>query len=373
MLPIIRPDVHFGDVAEMLQDIFESGILTGGRHVKEFEQMVADYVGTKYAFSTTSATTALHLSLAATGIGRGDEVLVSDFTFPATGNVIVQTGATPVLVDCLPSTFEMDVADAAERVTPKTRAIIPVDPFGQPANMAAVTEFAKQHELVVIEDAATALGASRNGIRCGAWPGAACFSFHPRKVLTTGEGGMITTNDDALAQRIQVLRSHGGAPARIGHTFVENGFNYRLTEIQAALGITQITRIDQIIGDRRTTAQLYMERFVDRGIDVPLSGSPEDCTFQSFVVLLEPEADRNQIIFGLREKGIESTLGTYAMHAQPAFSKFGYRPGDLPNSWRAQQSSLTLPLLPRMEEATVDRVVDALTAALAETATVVVE
>ncbi len=370
MLPIIRPDVQFEEVAEALRDIFESGILTGGAYVKRFEKMIAEYVGTTYAFATTSATTALHLSLTAAGIKPDDEVLVSDFTFPATGNAIVQVGAVPVLVDCLPGTFEMDVVDAAEKATPKTRAILPVDPFGQPANMLAVTELAKERELTVIEDAATALGASRNGVHCGAWPGAACFSFHPRKVLTTGEGGMITTNDDDLAQQIKILRNHGGIPADIGYSFVENGFNYRLNEMQAALGIAQLSRIEQIIADRRATAQLYMERFSNRGIDIPLSAPPEDCTFQSIVVLLDARVDRDRIILGLREKGIESTLGTYAMHAQPAFSRFGYQPGDLPHSWRAQQSSLTLPLIPRMEEAAVDHVVDALADALAETATV---
>ena len=365
MIRLIKPDIGFEEVADDIRAILDSGMLTRGPYLKRFERMVADYVGTRHAFATTSGTTALHLALAAAGIGEGDEVLVSDFTFPASGNVIVQLGARPVMVDCLPGRFDLDPRDAAAKVTPRTRAIMPVDPFGQPAELGALHEMAARVGITVIEDAACALGAARDGRRCGAWPGASCFSFHPRKVVTTGEGGMITTDDDRLAERIELLRNHGGADGGVGARFVAHGYNYRLSEIQAALGIAQAKRVDDIVADRRRTALGYRERLADlKGVGMPLSADPACCTFQSLVVLLDDHVDRDAIVARLRREEIETTLGTYAMHAHPAFARFGYRAGDLPNAYRAERQSLTLPLLPRMEPALIDRVVAALAAAL---------
>ena len=366
LLPLVKPDVGFDEVAPDIRAILESGRLTNGPYVRRFEAMVAEYVGTRHAVATTSATTALHLALVAAGIGDGDEVLASDFTYPATGNAIVQSGAVPVMVDCRPGHFDLDVADAGGKVTAKTRAIVPVDPFGQPADMAAVTKLAERHGLFVLEDAACALGAEHDGRRCGAWPGAGCFSFHPRKIVATGEGGMITTDDDALAERLRLLRNQGCVSGDSGMSFEANGYNYRMSEIQAALGVAQMKRIDAIIADRRATAALYMERLRDlRCVSVPLSTEARHCTFQSFVILLDDGIDRDAVIRGLRDRGIESTLGTYAMHAQPSFARFGYQPGDLPNAWRAQRQSLTLPLVPRMERELVEEVVEGLAGALA--------
>jgi perosamine synthetase len=365
MIPLIRPDIRFEEVEADISAILKSGMLTQGAYVKEFERMVADYVGTKYAFSTTSATTALHLVLSALEIGPDDEVLVSDFTFPASGNAIVQTGATPVLVDCIPNRFDLDIEDVKKKLSPKTRAILPISPFGQPADMPAMVEFAEQNNLFVIEDAACALGAEINGCRSGAWKGAGCFSFHPRKMITTGEGGMITTNDEDLAEKISLLRNHGGKASEHGMTFQTNGFNYRMSEIQAALGIAQMKRIDEILSDRRATAQIYIEQLTGvSGIIIPLSTSEQNCTFQSFVVLLEEGIDRNSVIRYMKEQGIETTLGTYALHAHQAFARFGYEPGSLQNSWFNQNYSLTLPLLSKMKEETINQVVFALKNAL---------
>ena len=365
MIPLIRPDIHFEEVEADISAILKSGILTQGVYVRKFERMVADYVGVKYAFSTTSATTALHLVLSALEIGLDDEVLVSDFTFPASGNAIIQTGATPVLVDCIPNRFDLDIKDVRKKLSQKTRAIMPISPFGQPADMPAIMEFAEQNNLFVIEDAACALGAEINGCRSGAWKGAGCFSFHPRKVITTGEGGMITTDDEDLAQKISILLNHGGIVSEKGITFKKNGFNYRMSEIQAALGIAQMKRLDEILYDRRSTAKIYFERLSEfDNVIVPLSTSAEQCTFQSFVILLEEGTDRNAVIRYMKEQGIETTLGTYSMHAHQAFSRFGYEPGSLQNSWFNQKYSLTLPLLPKMKEETIDRIILALKNAL---------
>lgn len=366
MIPIIRPDIAFDEVRDDIRAILDSGMLTRGVYVQRLEAMVAEYVGVRYAYATTSATTALHLSLAAMHIGPGDEVLVSDFTFPASGNVIVQAGATPVLVDCLPGRFDLDPADAERKITPRTRAIMPIDPFGQPADMPAVTTLAERHGLRVIEDAACALGAAWQGRRCGAWPGVGCFSFHPRKVVTTGEGGMIVTNDATLGERIEMLRNHGGRRSAVGFVFEENGFNYRLSEIPAALGVAQLRRIGDIIADRRRTALRYRDLLGRLDLAIPLSAPADSCSFQSFVVLLNDDIDRDGVIARLAEQGIETTLGTYAMHAHPAFARFGYKPGDLPHSLRAERQSLTLPLLPRMGQAPIEKIVNALAQALSK-------
>lgn len=366
MIPIIKPDLAFEEVADDIRAILDSGMLTRGPYVRRFEEAFAAHVGAPFAFTTTSATTALHLSLVAAGIGPGDEVLVSDFTFPASGNAVVQAGAVPVPVDCRPGAFDLDLADAERRIGPRTRAIMPVDPFGQPADLAGVRRLADRHGLVVVEDAACAIGASRDGRPCGGWPGLACFSFHPRKILTTGEGGMITTDDPAVAERIALLRNHGGEAGEDGRfQFVANGFNYRMSEVQAAMGLAQLGRIDAIVADRRRTARDYIERLRRLpGVAVPLAAPVEDCSFQSFVVLLPDGCDRDRVVRDIRTRGIETTLGTYAMHAHPAFARFGLRAGDRPHAWAAQSRSLTLPLLPRMQPAVVDAVVRGLTECL---------
>lgn len=365
-LPLIRPDLSYGSVAADLEAIIESGILTGGPYVARLEATVAERVGTAHAVATTSATTALHLSLAALDIGVGDEVLVSDFTFPASGNVIIQLGAVPVMVDSLPDAFALDPADATAKVTDRTKAIMPVDPFGQPADLTAMAALAEAHDLVVVEDAACALGSSRDGVACGGWPWPTCFSFHPRKVVTTGEGGAVTTDDPDLAERLARLRSHGGVRAEVGLSFVENGFNYRLSEIPSALGLEQLARLDAIVRDRQATAARYEQVLAScDGVGLRTPGPTEVWSYQSFVVMLDDDVDRDAVVAALRVAGIETTLGTYAMHAHPAFARFGYRPGDLPHSWRNQCQSLTLPLLPGMSIADVDRVATELAAAVA--------
>lgn len=366
MLPIIRPDVTFDEVADDVRSILDSGLLTGGPFVARFERLLADRLGVAEAVATTSATTALHLSLVAIGVQPGDEVLVSDFTFPATGNVVVQLGARPVLVDSRTDAFDLDVEVAAGLVTSRTRAIVPVDPFGQPADYAAVKRLAEESGIAVVQDAACALGSVQDGVPCGSWPWPTCFSFHPRKVVTTGEGGVITTDDPTLAERLRLLRSHGGVSADVGMTFLENGFNYRLAEVPAAIGLAQLVRLDAIIADRRATAARYEELLASvEGVVLRLPGDSEQWSYQSFVVLLDDGVDRDSVVTALRSKGIETTLGTYALHSHPAFARFGYHPGDLPNSWLAQQQSLTLPLLPSMSASDLDRVVDGLSSAVA--------
>ncbi|MBO6769752.1 MULTISPECIES: DegT/DnrJ/EryC1/StrS family aminotransferase [unclassified Thalassospira] len=365
MIPLIKPDINFSEVASDIKDVLESGMLTSGKFVREFEEKFAEYIGVKYALTTTSATTALHMSLVARGISVGDEVLVSDFTFPASGNAIAQCGATPVLVDCIPGRFDLDLDDARRKVSAKTKAIMVVHPFGQPVSSVELNAFSLETGLWVLEDAACAVTATSNGTRCGAIGGAGCFSFHPRKILTTGEGGMITTDNDELFEKLMVLRSHGGQKLDVGFEFIEHGFNYRMSELQAVLGIAQLQKIQEIVAERKRISKIYMDMLAPMSaVSIPLSDDESACSFQSFVILLEQSIDRNAVIDRMRQMGIETMLGTYAMHAQPAFSKFGYRPGDLSESYFAQNQSLTLPLVKGMTEVDVEFVVSGLQSAI---------
>lgn len=360
------PEIDQEEVREV-EKVLASGYLTQGPKVAEFEGLVADLVGTRYAFATTSATTALHLSLVALGVGRGDEVIVPDFTFPATANVVVQQGARPIMADIDLTTFTMDPGDVAHRVTPRTKAIIPVHTFGLAADMDPILAIARDQGIPVIEDAACAIGATYNGRPCGHLGDVGCFSFHPRKAITTGEGGMITTDTAALADRITLLRNHGGIRHDGRFTFEDAGFNYRLSDILAAVGVAQFRKLTKIIEMKRALAQRYRDLLVGvDGVVAPIEPPWGGHVFQSFVVMLDERISRDGVISAMRAAGIETTLGTYALHMQPFYQRaFGHREGDLPRSRDAFRRSLTLPLYPRLSDDDVVWVVDELSRAVA--------
>jgi perosamine synthetase len=361
---VIRLTVPFTDQDELAEiaAVLKSGYLTQGPKVAEFEQRVAHFVGTRHAFAMSSCTTALHLSLVVLDIRPGDDVLVADFTFPATGNVVVQQGANPILVDVRPDTFTMDPADLERKVTPRSRAIIVVDTFGCAADIDAIQAVAAQHSLPIIEDAACAIGSTYRGRPCGSLTEIGCFSFHPRKVITTGEGGMITTSDERLAERIRLLRSHGGK--RNGYKFVyeEAGYNYRLSDVQGAMGIAQMDKLPRLLERRKELARKLRARLSEcPNITRPAEPGWGGHIYQSFVVMLDDVLPRDRVVERMAELGVEATLGTYALHAQPFYvRKYGYRPGQLPISYAAYQRALTLPLYPQMSEADVDTVASAL-------------
>jgi dTDP-4-amino-4,6-dideoxygalactose transaminase len=347
--------------------VLATGYLTQGPKVAEFEGLIAALVGSRFAFAATSATTALHLSLAALGLQPGDEVLLPDFTFPATANVVIQLGARPVLVDIDLSTFNLNPNDCAAKLTPRTRAVMPVHLFGLPAQMQPLMELAHAHGLWVVEDAACAIGAACNGRQVGGFGHAGCFSFHPRKVITTGEGGMITTNDEALAQRISLLRSHGGLRAEGRFTFVDAGYNYRMSDLQAAVGVAQMRKLPEIIARRRAlAAQLTAMLAGLPGLTPPSAPPGCDHIYQAYVILLDQRYHRDAVIAALRRRQIESTLGTYALHTQPAYQSYGCIPGGLPNSHYAYEHSLALPFYPQMTTADLEMLADALEQSLGE-------
>ena len=364
-IPLIKPQINQKKLIKDVKEIANSGILTKGKFVLKFEEALAKYLKVKYAYTTTSATTALHLALLVGGIKSGDEVLVSDFSFPASGNVVVQVGAKPVFVDIDLKTFDLDLKDLEEKITAKTKAIMVVHAFGYPANMTGICKIAKKHHLFVIEDAACAIGSKHKDKYCGAWGDTGCFSFHPRKVITTGEGGAIVTNNPQVAKKIEILRNHGGVKGVYGIEFIENGFNYRMTEIQAAIGAEQMKSLDKINRDRQKIAKKYQKLLKNiENLIIPVEPKDGDFNFQSFVVLLSQKVNRNKVIQKMAQKGIETTLGTYAMHSEPAFAKFGYKKADLVKSYYAYQHTLTLPLFESLTDHQLKLIVLALKKAL---------
>lgn len=366
---MIRLNIPYTDKRELeeIAKVLETGYLTQGPKTAEFEQKVADYIGCKYAFAMSSCTTALHLALVVLGIQPGDEVLVADFTFPATANVVVQLGARPVLVDIDLDTFTMNPDDLRRKITERTKAIIPVDAFGCAADLDPINEVAAERGLPVIEDAATAIGARYYDRFCGNLTTMGCFSFHPRKVITTGEGGMITTNDDRLAEKIRLLRSHGGVRVGNWYEYEAAGFNYRLSDIQGAVGVAQMEKLPMLVEKKRAMAYALTERICELpGVRTPSEPSWSGHIYQSYVILVDEAFDRNRIVEDMRAGGVETTLGTYALHDQPFFQRaYGYRPGQLPNSHAAFTRTITLPLYPQLTESELDTIAVALRSAIA--------
>lgn len=338
-----------------------NGWLTSGPKVREFEQLFAERHQVKHALAVTSATTALHLALVALEVGPGDEVIVPAFTWVSTANVVLYCGATVVFADVDPTTFNMDPADLKKRITPKTKAIIPVHLFGLCANMDAINAIAGNIPLV--EDGACAAGAAYKGTPAGALGTIGCFSFHPRKSVTTGEGGMITTNDDRLADVMSMLRNHGasiseeqrhhGPRPYILPDFNMLGYNYRMTDLQGAVGVVQIKKLDQFIEEREKWAAWYSEQLKDIAwLRTPQFGLEYKHGWQSFVTFVDESkapCSRNEIMEKLQEQGISTRPGTHAVHMLNYYAqKYNLKPSDYPGAQAANDLSMAIPLHNRM-------------------------
>jgi len=373
MIRLTIPSIEEDDLAAV-REVLASGYLVQGPRVAAFERAVADRVGVRHAVAVSNCTAALHLSLLALDVRPGDLVVVAAYSYTATANVIELCGAQPVFVDIRPDTFNMDpdrLADTLRRLAAardligRVKAILPVHTFGQPADMPAILAAAQPYGLPVVEDAACALGATWHGRPAGAWGALGCFSFHPRKAITTGEGGLIATDSDELAWRLRALRNHGQDPDAAGADFVMPGFNYRLTEFQAALGLTQMAKLERIIAARRARAGRYDALLVGSPIRPPQVAPAAGAVYQSYVVLLprEAAAARHDLIARLRAEGIETTIGTWHMPLTTYFrSRYGYRRGDFPIADDIFDRSLTLPLHERLTDEEQQRVVDRLNA-----------
>lgn len=364
-IPITRPLLG-EEECRAVSEALRSGWLTQGNRVAAFERAVADYVGAKHAVACSSCTTALHLALHVSGIGPGDEVIVPSMSFIASANSIRYVGATPVFAEVDPRTFNLDPAAAAAAVTSRTRAILVVHQIGLPADLDRFRALCAQRGLTLLEDAACAIGSAHRGRRIGGDAALACFSFHPRKVITTGEGGMITTNDDALAERLRLLRQHAmslsdqhrhAADKVLIEEYRELGFNYRMTDLQAAIGIEQMKRLDDILARRRQLAERYT-RLLARipGIAPPFVPDYATPNYQSYAVRLADDfpLGRNDLMEFLLRRGIAARRGIMTSHREKAYQHQGRR---LSITERASDQSLLLPLYPTMTEAEQDRVI----------------
>jgi perosamine synthetase len=372
VIRLVIPSIEENDL-QAVREALASGRLVQGERVAEFERTVADYVGCKHAVAVTNCTAALHLSLIALGVGPGDLVIVTAYSWIATANVIELCGAQPVFIDIERDSFNIDpnrLEDAlanlmkSKKTARRVKAVLPVHAFGLMADMLPMSEIARRFDLPIVEDAACALGASCKGKKAGSWGVMGCFSFHPRKAITTGEGGMITTDDARLAERLRALRNHGQDPGAASPDFVMPGYNCRMTEFQAALGRSQMAKLDRIVAARRQLAVSYNRLLKNTSVQTPVV--QEDCqpVYQSYVVLLDNEDRhrRDELIVRLREKGIETTIGTWHMPLATYYRKrYGYKQGDFPITDQVFSRSLALPLYEGLSSKEQELVVDALT------------
>lgn len=380
MIRLTVPSIEEDDL-QAVREVLSSGCLVQGSKVAAFEEAVKNYMGTKHAVAVSSCTAALHLALLALDVRQGDIVIVTAYSFVATANVIELCGAQPVFVDIQPDTFNIDPhrleetlnqlmlnAETARRV----KAILPVHTFGQMADMPAILAVAGRYGLPVIEDAACALGASLHGKQAGTWGVMGCFSFHPRKAVTTGEGGIITVNDPDLVRRLRALRNHGQDPDAKSLDFILPGFNYRMTEFQAALGAIQMTKLDRIITARRCLAAQYDTFLANTTLQTPVLALNSKSVYQSYVVLLPESASpyRANIISCLKKQGVEITIGTWHMPMTTYFrARYNYIEGDFPVTDHVFARSLTLPLYEGLSTNEQQRIVSLLLVTLAEVTT----
>jgi len=378
MLPYARPSITDDEIAEV-EACLRSGWLATGPRAGRFEQLLASRLGVRHALGASTGTAALHLAVLACGIRPGDEVVTTPMTWVSTANVLLHAGAVPVFADVEPTTLNLDPARIAEVLGPRTRAILPVHFAGLPCDEDALLDLARSHGLFLVEDAAHALGASYKGRPIGAIGDVTMFSFHPAKNLTTGEGGAVTTDSDEIAERVKLLRFHGiaqtpesrfGGRGPVAYDVVEAGFKYNFSDIQAAIGIHQLARLDEMNRRRAELARAYRERLAAVPHVEPLGDAPYEHVhaWHILVVAIEPDAitiGRDEVIGLLRAAGIGAGLHFVPLHLQTL-----YRPmadaSRLPVATEANRRILTLPLFPDMADEDVDRVVDTLAGILRE-------
>ncbi len=403
MIPLARPQLGPPEL-EGLAQVLSSGWLTQGSRVERFERLVAEYCGVRHAVACSSCTAALHMALLTLGVGPGDEVITPALSFIATANAIVHCGARPVFADVELQTGNLDPRAAEQAITPRTKAILPVHQLGMPADLDALHEVGRRHGLPIVEDAACALGSRYRGRPIGGHSPLVCFSFHPRKVITTGEGGMVLTNDETYARRLRLLRHHGmsvsdaerhGATALIIEHYLCIGYNYRMSDLHAALGIAQMGRLDELLERRRVLAGRYDRALAGiPHLEIPRVPEYAEPNYQSYAVRLTRDAplSRNALLKTLLARGIAAKPGVMTIYREPAYGSGCNRsrasddpaphrasgPGHdraeadrngkpgrrCPNSEELSDQSLLLPLYPDLSEAEQDQVIAALRQAL---------
>jgi len=360
------------EAIEKVSDVLRSGMLVHGQECIEFERELTRYIGVKHALLVSSGSAALHVALLSLNIGPGDAVLVPDFTFAATANIVEMTGAKAVIVDVDSETYNMDVKLLEATIKnwkykEKLKAIMPVLEFGNPSGISEYARIAKQYGLYLIEDAACAIGAKENNQNIGTFGDFACFSFHPRKTLTTGEGGLVVTNDDELARKASLLRNHGMTRTSDGMKFEMPGLNYRLTNFQAALGRVLLKSLDEWLNIRKKLAVQYIYLLKEYRFSGKIKVIPtlvEGHSWQSFMIVLDDKYDRNKIIEKLREKGIEANLGAQSMSQLGFYNHEFNKSNKFPIGGISYSQGLVLPLHENMLEQDIERVVTVLSGEL---------
>lgn len=378
-IPIAKTVFTDSEFEKIIQPL-KSGWVVQGPFVAEFEEKWSRYTGIKNSVAVSNCTTALHLSLSALGIGTGDEVIVPSFTWVATANAAEYNGAKAVLCDINTDTFNIDISEIQKLVNKRTKAIIPVHLFGLPAEMDEIIKIASENNLYIIEDAACGFGAEYSGAHVGSLGTTGCFSFHPRKAITTGEGGMITTNDDELAAKLRAMRDHGasvsdhqrhhGNKPYLLPEFPYLGYNYRMTDIQGSIGASQMNRAEQIKKQRIRIADKYDELLKDISwLKKPFRNEKFKHGFQAYVCLFNPgkinnnielvNEQRNRFMEYLQGKGISTRPGTHAVHMLSYYkSKYNYKDSDYPNSYIAASCSIAFPLFPGLSDDEFDYIAE---------------
>jgi dTDP-4-amino-4,6-dideoxygalactose transaminase len=341
MIKLIKPYISYDDVEKDFRKIFESGVFTRGEYVQKFSDSIQNYVHSKYCILTSSATTALTSSLKILGIKHGDEVLCSDFSFPATANTIEDIGAIPIFVDVNLDTFNMNIDDLESKITSKSKAVIFVDALGNPSGVHKIKDLCKSKNIPLIQDSACAIGSSENGMKVGTISDLTCFSFHPRKLITTGEGGAITTNNEEYFETLKVKLLHGAIFNNDSMDFINFGYNYRLPDLQCSMGIIQIFKLDKIVKERNEIRNLYIQKLEPLGFEVQKISKNVIHNVQSLVFKMPIGKPRIKLTAFLKDNGIESTLGTYSMSSTSYYSK-KYN-NIQKNSSELQATTITLP------------------------------
>lgn len=368
MIPYGKQTIDQDDIQAVV-DVLQSDFLTTGPKIAEFEQTVADYVGAKYAVAISNGTSALHAACFAAGIGPGDEVITTPLTFAASANCVLYCGGTPVFADVDPKTYNIDPEDIQRKITDRTKAIIAVHLAGQPCDMDAIHSIAREHGLIVIEDGAHALGSVYRGKKVGSMSDMTTFSFHPVKPITTGEGGMIVTDNEDFYKKMILFRSHGITrddsmmTRNDGPWFYQQfdlGYNYRITDIQCALGCSQMKKLDRFLARRKEIVARYNEAFADcDNIITPYQLSDTESGWHLYIVQVK-NCDRRQVFEAMREKGIGVNVHYIPVYMHPYYQEHGYENVHCANAEEIYSHIISLPLYPGLTSEQQDYVIDTL-------------
>ena len=365
IIPLAKPVIGDREV-ELVEQVLRSGQLSLGSMLARFEHDWAERAGVAHAVACSSGTAGLHACFHALGLGSGDEVIVPSFSFVASANVILLTGATPVFVEVDPQTFNMDPDAVEAAITPRTKAIEIVDIFGYPAELPALVDIANRHGLAIVEDACQAIGGNYDGRAYGTFGHPAVLAFYANKQMTTAEGGIVLTDDGDLARHLKSLVNQGRSDDGAWLVHARLGFNYRLSDVHAAIGVAQLERLDDMLADRDRVAGWYKANMAEVDGVTPMYEGPQERSWFVYAPRLDPDIDRNAVIGALEAEGIQAKPYLPCIHLQPYYREVhGYRPGHLPVTEAISASTIALPFFPEMTQAQVDRVCAAVSQAIA--------